>query len=129
MPRKLGSASADLLAPLTTQRLHPELRVWLVFGDTVKLGARQAELLEAIEQLGSLKAATEQLGMSYRYAWGYLRELEATAGFRFIGRHRGGGHTARAHLTPQGKQLLAHYWKFNRRLDAAVAQEFAAAFP
>ena len=109
--------------------LRPKLRVWLMFGDTVKIGAGRAALLEAIEQLGSIKAAAEQCGMSYRYAWGYLRELEAAAGFPFIERHRGGGETRGARLTPEGKGFLARYWEFNRRLEAAAARGFAEVFP
>jgi len=108
--------------------LHPQLRVSLMFGDSVKLGEGRAELLSAIDRLGSLKAAVEQLGMSYRNAWGYLKELEAAADFPFIDRRRS-GRTRGIRLTPEGKEFLARYWKFNRRLDAVAAREFAAAFP
>ena len=109
--------------------VHPKLRVWVMFGDTVKVGAGRAALLEAIEQLGSIKAAAEQFGMSYRYVWGYLRELETAAGVPFIERHRGGGATRGARLTPEGKRVLAQYWEFNRRLEAAAVREFAEIFP
>ena len=109
--------------------VHPKLRVWVMFGDTVKIGVGRAELLEAIEQLGSIKAAAEQFGMSYRYVWGYLRELETAAGVPFIERHRGGGAARGARLTPEGKRVLAQYWEFNRRIEAAAAREFAEVFP
>lgn len=119
-------------APRGGQQTHrgprPKLRVWLMFLDSVKIGAGRAALLEAIEQLGSIKAVAEQFGMSYRYVWGYLRELEAAAGFSFIKRHRG-GETRGAWLTPEGKRFLARYWEFNRRLEAAAAREFAEVFP
>jgi molybdate transport system regulatory protein len=108
--------------------MKPKLRVWLVFPDDVKIGTGRAALLEAIEELGSIKAAAERFGMSYRYAWGYLRELEGAAGFHFIERQRGGGETGGAALTPRGKKFLARYWEFNRRMDAAAAREYARIF-
>ncbi len=47
-----------------------KLRVWVTFGDAAKIGAGRAALLGAIDELGSIKAAAERYGMSYRYAWG-----------------------------------------------------------
>jgi len=105
----------------------PDFRLWVVFGDSAKIGAGRAQLLEAIERLGSIQAAAEQFGMSYRYAWGYLRELEAAAGFRFITRRRGGP-TPGAQLTPEGKQFLARYWKFHARVAKAASWEFPRVF-
>lgn len=108
--------------------MRPKLRVWLVFLDRVKIGAGRAELLEAIGELGSIKAAADRFGMSYRYAWGYLRDLEEAAGFRFIERHRGGGEAGGASLTPQGKEFLARYWEFHRRMDSAAEREYTRVF-
>lgn len=108
--------------------MKPKLRVWLVFLDQVKFGAGRAELLGAIDELGSIKAAAERFGMSYRYVWGYLRELEAAAGFQLIERQRGGGEAGGAALTPRGKAFLTRYWEFHRRMDAAATREYARIF-
>ena len=108
--------------------MKPKLRVWLVFLDQVKIGAGMADLLQAIEDRGSIRAAASLFGMSYRHAWGYLRELEAAAGFHFIERQRGGGGTGGAHLTPHGKAFLVQYREFNRRLEAAAEREFKRIF-
>ena len=108
--------------------MKPKLRVWLVFRDRVKIGAGRAELLESIDTSGSIKAAAEQFGMSYRYVWGYLRELEEAAGFQFFVRQRGGGRIGGAHLTPRGKAFLAQYRRFQHRLEAAADREFRRFF-
>ncbi len=108
--------------------MTPKLRVWVVFRDEVKMGAGRAALLEAIGELGSIKAAADRFQMSYRHAWGYLRELETAAGFRFIDRQRGGGETGGAALTPRGKEFLARYWEFNRRMMATAEREYARIF-
>jgi molybdate transport system regulatory protein len=105
--------------------LKPKLKVWVVFDDRVKFGDGRAELLERIEALGSLKQAVAGMGMSYRAAWGYLRELERAAGLRFLDRHPGRGRTR---LTPEGKQFLARYQRFRRGLDDMVARQFSCSF-
>ena len=64
--------------------MKPRVKVWVIFADRLKFGEGRARLLEAIDEVGSLKQAVEQFGMSYRNAWGYLRDLEAAAGFKFL---------------------------------------------
>ena len=59
--------------------MKPKLKVWVTFGDRLKFGDGRADLLELIDERGSLRAAAQVSGMSYRNAWGYLRELESAA--------------------------------------------------
>jgi molybdate transport system regulatory protein len=105
--------------------LKPKVKMWVVFGDRVKFGDGRADLLERVEALGSLKQAVAGMGMSYRAAWGYLRELEGAAGFRFLARHPGRGRTR---LTPEGKRFLERYRRFRRGLDDVVARQFSRSF-
>ena len=69
--------------------MKPKLKVWVTFGE-LKFGDGRARLLEAIDEQGSLRKAAEAFEMSYRNAWGYLRELERAAGFKFVERAPGG---------------------------------------
>ncbi|MBI1735244.1 MAG: LysR family transcriptional regulator [Candidatus Rokubacteria bacterium] len=98
----------------------------MVFDDGVKFGDGRASLLELIDELGSLQQAVARVGMSYRSAWGYLRELERAAGFALLERHAGRGPTAGTRLTPRGREFLARYRRFRAGLDAAVRRRFAA---
>ena len=59
--------------------MKAKLKVWVVFDNHVKFGDGRAELLELIDELGSIKQAVARVGMSYRNAWGYLRDLERPA--------------------------------------------------
>ena len=59
--------------------MKPKLRVWVMFGEDLKFGDGRARLLELIDERGSLKKAAQELEMSYRNAWGYLRDLETAA--------------------------------------------------
>jgi len=108
--------------------MKPKLRVWVTFGDDLKFGDGRARLLERIEKLGSLRKAAQEFEMSYRNAWGYLRELESAAGFKFVERGPGGGPNSGMRLTAAGKRFLTRYRKFRQGLDGAARRHFERSF-
>lgn len=108
--------------------MEPKLRVWVVFGGRLKFGDGRARLLELIDELGSLKQAVQAFDMSYRNAWGYLRDLEKAAGFKFLERRPGRGPGSGTRLTARGRRFLAQYWAFRRGLDDVASRRFARAF-
>lgn len=108
--------------------MKPKLRVWVVFGKRLKFGDGRAHLLELIDERGSLRQAAAELGMSYRNAWGYLRELEKAAGFELVERAPEGSSRSGMRLTASGRDFLACYRKFQRSLDGAAARHFDRAF-
>jgi molybdate transport system regulatory protein len=109
----------------TRGALTPKLKVWVVLEGRVKFGDGRAQLLARAESLGSLRQAVSGMGMSYRAAWGYLRELERAAGFKFLERHPGRGRTR---LTTEGRRFLARYRRFRQGLDNVVASHFSRSF-
>ena len=78
--------------------------------------------------MGSLRKAAETFQMSYRNAWGYLRELERAAGFKFVERVPGGGPRSGMRLTEKGRLFLERYRKFRSGLDDAVTRQFERTF-
>jgi molybdate transport system regulatory protein len=104
------------------------VKVWVVLPTGTKLGDGRARLFELIDELGSIRKAVNQLGMSYRAAWGYICELEAAAGFRFLSRRPGGGRKGGARLTAEGRAFLARYRRFRLHLDAIAQDRFTRAF-
>ena len=108
-------------------KMKPKLKVWVTFGD-LKFGDGRARLLEEIDEQGSLRKAAGTFEMSYRNAWGYLRELEDAAGFKFVERVPGGGPRSGMRLTDKARLFLQRYRKFRNGLDAAVARQFERSF-
>jgi molybdate transport system regulatory protein len=104
------------------------MKVWVHFGPRTKLGEGRVRLLELIDQHGSINKAVAELEMSYRNAWGYIRELEHAAGFRFVDRRPGGGSAGGAELTPEARRFLRRYRAFRTSLDDVVTRSFTAAF-
>jgi molybdate transport system regulatory protein len=108
--------------------MKPKLRVWVTFGEDLKFGDGRARLLETIEQRGSLKKAAQAFEMSYRNAWGYLRDLERAAGFKFVERVPGGGPDSGMRLTDAGKRFLRHYRTFRAAVEASMTRHFERSF-
>jgi molybdate transport system regulatory protein len=108
--------------------VKPRFKVWVVFGRKTKFGDGRAELLGLIGELGSIKKAVGRFGMSYRNAWGYLEELERSAGFKLIERRPGGGRRGGTRLTRKGKKFLERYRRFRQGTAAAVERHFRACF-
>ncbi len=108
--------------------MKPKLRVWVTFGKDLKFGDGRARLLELIDARGSLKKAAQELEMSYRNAWGYLRDLEEAADFKFVERAPGGGPDSGMRLTKAGKRFLARYQKFRSGVDNAARRHFDRTF-
>ncbi|HEY5799133.1 MAG TPA: substrate-binding domain-containing protein [Burkholderiaceae bacterium] len=70
-------------------------------------------LLLAIDSFGSIAQAAKAVGLSYRYAWGLLREAEQVFGSALLATGRGRG-TA---LTPVAEKLI---WA-DRRIEARLS--------
>ncbi len=77
--------------------------VWNLEGDDVEaLDPRLMPLLRAIAASASLVAAVAACGISYRAAWGLLRDYQHKLGAPLVLLERGRG----ASLTPSGERLI-----------------------
>jgi len=69
---------------------QPAFKLWLETEDGYVFGPGVYKLLIAIERTGTLKEASQQLGMSYRYAWGLIKKAEEKLGESLIVASKGG---------------------------------------
>lgn len=95
----------------------------LLFGD----GRHQ--ILQAVDKHGSLSAAAEALGMSYRGLWARIRHSEKRLGFALIESHAGRGPSSGTSLTPDGRALMERYSQLLARVQGEAAVAFADVFP
>ena len=97
-------------------RIVPTLS-WVLVGDPpAALDSRLVPLLGAVARSGSLSAAVVACGVSYRAAWGLLRDYEARLGVPLVALERGRG----ARLAPAGEQIVEAQRKAERRLARAL---------
>ncbi|WP_316900132.1 LysR family transcriptional regulator [Pseudodesulfovibrio indicus] len=86
------------------------LRVWLDQEDQTYIGIGSTLLLQQVEKLGSLRKAAEALGMSYRRAWGKLKNAEERIGKPLVEKTKGKGQ--RFNLSPYGKEVMEEFLQF-----------------
>ncbi|CCH50219.1 winged helix-turn-helix domain-containing protein [Pseudodesulfovibrio piezophilus] len=106
---------------------NPTMRVhlWLENEEGVLFGLGRLQLLRQVEQCGSLKAAAESLGMSYRGAWGKIKTTEELLGQKLI--ERAASRRKGYHLTPFGLGIAESFDKWYREVERfafAKSEEF-----
>jgi molybdate transport system regulatory protein len=77
-------------------------------------------LLAEIKKEQSIVAAAINMGISYRKAWGLLREIENVLGFQLVGKHRGGKAGGKTDLTTEGLELTNAYIDLKSELEVKV---------
>lgn len=110
------------------RRLRVRSKVWLELDGVPVFGDGKADLLRRIEQYGTLRGAARMMSLSYRAAWGRLREMEKRMGVALVNRHPGGAHGGRAQLTDAGRELLRAYDRFRQGLETIIEKRFARRF-
>lgn len=113
----------DPLKPAKPSRFEIMLnyKLWLstITGEGI-LEDENYHLLMKIQETGSLRAAANSLKISYRKAWGDLKEAERILGYDLVTRQRGGRDGGHSNLTDKGKKLLEAYKALHVKLDDAV---------
>jgi molybdate transport system regulatory protein len=95
--------------------------IWLEsVGKKRVLDGEGFSLLQEIEKAGSLSGAAKNLQISYRKAWGILRDTEQYLGFPLVDKRRGGASGGRSNLSAEGLQLLRAYRSLHHETDIAM---------
>lgn len=99
-------------------QLVPELAWRGSGGDSMRVDPRMVALLREVRTRGTLRAATQVLGMSYRNAWAMLGAHAVALGAPLVVLERGRG----ARLAPLGERLLAADDALHKVLEREAAQ-------
>jgi molybdate transport system regulatory protein len=99
----------------------PRLSLRLHFNSGLTFGRGKADLLQFIDEGGSISAAGRRMGMSYRRAWSLVEEMNGHFEQPLVDSSRGGASGGGARLTSRGRQVLADY----RELEALLRERGA----
>jgi len=99
--------------------VRPRIRV-VRNDDTIVLGPGKADLLDAIASTGSIRAAAEELGMSYMRAWTLVRTMNAAFRAPLVEKERGGAGQGGASLTEAGRRVLTLYRKMEQKAEKSI---------
>ena len=103
-----------------------KVKIWLADAEgNGILGDGRYLLLREVHRCRSLRQAAENLGMSYRKAWGDIRQAEQRLGFALLVRERGGsGGGGASALTDRAVQLLSGYNKSKSCIQKTVQKQY-----
>lgn len=111
---------------------HGNLRVDLQVNigmEELFLTTESVQLLDMIQQTGSLQNACACMHISYSKGWKAIRLMERQLGFPVAIRSSGGADGGGSSLTPRGAELLSCYRNFHRELSEQVQYLFDRHFP
>ena len=78
--------------------------------------------MEAINKESSISKAAETLGMSYRYVWNYIQQIQTVMEEQIVETYKGGkSGGGGAKLTDLGKNLLGEYKQAETYLDRVLS--------
>ena len=104
------------------QRLH----LWLETGDGMLLGLGRIQLLELVEELGSLNKAASAMDMSYRAAWGRMKQTETVIGEPLVERS---GPKKGFRLTPLGHDIVRLFRTWHQDVEHFAVSRARELFP
>lgn len=106
----------------TLPRMGAHTVAWLTRGDRPVLGERHLQIFEALAELGSLNAVAKRLHISYRDAWGKIRQAEAALGVELIAARAGGARGGGSRLTAAGEEVTRRLRAFQREHRQSTAR-------
>jgi len=108
--------------------LQPRVKVWLEADGRYAFGFGICEMLEAVGRCGAIKQAAGELGKSYRYVWGRIKEAEETLGRQLVETQIGGKDAQRSRLTPAAERLVTEFSALRQAMKDLLRREFARRF-
>lgn len=113
------------MGPGRYKELKLNYKIWFTDNeDKGILGDGKWKILKAIDETGSLTAACDKLGITYRRTWNDLKTIEQQLGFALLEKSRGGVEGGSTSLTPEGKKLIKAFDDFHEKMDLIMQQHF-----
>jgi molybdate transport system regulatory protein len=109
------------------------VKTWVESKGNVVFGEGRRQLLEWVDSTGSLNQAAKEMKMSYRAAWGKIRDTEKRLGYKLLETTTGGPSGGGSKLTQKGRALVDAYAEFGKKMrttaDATFEQMIAPFMP
>jgi molybdate transport system regulatory protein len=108
--------------------MKPRSKLWIEQDGRIVLSDYRVRLLQLVDETGSLSEAAARMDLSYRRAWGKLREIEQNLGIKLVESAVGGAGGGGSRLTADGRRLVEMFGRFRDRAEQDMQASFARAF-
>jgi molybdate transport system regulatory protein len=97
--------------------------LWIECDGERFFGPGRVELLQRIEETGSINKAAKEMGMSYKKAWEMVNALNSQVSKPFVITQTGGEKGGGSIITPEAKQLIAYHNQLRQRFKKFLEEE------
>jgi molybdate transport system regulatory protein len=91
-------------------------------GEGGRVGSERIALLEALGELGSIRAAAARVGLSYKAAWDAVQAMNNLFDAPLVAARAGGTQGGAAALTPSGRAVVAAFRRVENDLADVLAR-------
>lgn len=100
-----------------------KFRVWFNSDGEKLLGKGRVELLERINDSGSIASAAKEMKMSYRQAWQMVKEMNERSNSPLVEKKLGGKSGGGASITLTGKELIELFHDIENKVQMFLEGE------
>ncbi len=97
-------------------------RVWVFDDDIPFLGIGRVQLLENINEFGSITKGAEAMNMSYRKAWQLVENMNQMSAKPLVEKRMGGEKGGGATVTAEGKAVIKKYHLLQKKMDSYLTK-------
>lgn len=97
--------------------------LWMEGNGTRFFGPGPVELLQLIEETGSINQAAKKMGMSYKKAWEIVNRLNEIVGSPMVITATGGEKGGGSSLSDEARQLIEWYLSLRERFRKFMEEE------
>ncbi len=97
--------------------------IWIECNGERFFGPGPVELLEGIDQTGSINQAAKQMQMSYKKAWEIINMLNTQAARPLVVTQTGGTSGGGSIITSEAKEIIAWHHSLRERFKAFLEKE------
>lgn len=98
-------------------------RIWIETEDGSFLGNGRVQLLENIQELGSLNKAAQAMEMSYKQAWDLINSINDKSRKPLVITQTGGKGGGGATLTPVGEKAVKEFHAVRKKFNKFLKEQ------
>ena len=111
------------------KKMEVKVKVWIEDDkNNLVFGGGKMEILEYIEQTGSIAEASTKIGLSYKKAWTHIKVLEKYIEDELVITQKGAGEQGGSTLTPKAKEIITNYKKLQSDVKEYTQDRFKDLF-
>ena len=110
-------------------KLYLKTKNWIENRDEALVFSKgKIDILELIDQHGSISKAAKEMGMSYKKAWTHIKLLQEHLEDEILITQKGAGKQGGTRLTPIAKEFIENYHTMHDRIMAYADEQFKQLF-